>query len=493
VSEAKTDDAPTPRELIARAFTMARRSLRFWPVFVGTLLVAVAAFLLVPQIMPPVYVSQTTLIYRELIQTTNLLGRDAPVETQRQRGARMREMLLSRSNIESIIKDFSLYPDTVASRGVIEAVEEFKRHSECRVGEDTFAIKFETDDAEVAHAVTERLGKSLVEEAAKYRTEQADSTLGFLQAQQEKTKKELDDKEQKLAQFLAQHPEFAQDVMAPGGVGPAGASIRAQERRAAGGEPHVAALERQRQRILNRLASADGAPAPAAPQTDPAITATIDAARRDVERAKAHLADVQGRYTDKHPDVVAAKRRVDAANAALAAAQDAANGTTSVGGTTAPPTEADKEKLNQQLGTVQDNLARARKGTSDQADTGSWIVDLETQWAGLNRDVTEVRERYQQIQRHFFQASIIAKVEASGGAAQMVVVDPAYKPERPDRMGTRRVGAAAAFVTLLLGAFLALVLAYLDDRVYDDRDLSQLDLGGLAHAVPSPGKGARRV
>jgi uncharacterized protein involved in exopolysaccharide biosynthesis len=263
----------------------------------------------------------------------------------------------------------------------------------------------------------------------------------------------------------------------------------------AGVDPHVDALDRQRRRILARLAAAEGGPpvAEEAPM-DPAMAAALEAARRDLERASADLASAQARYTDAHPDVVAAKRRLDAAKAALEAAEQAAQVSSPLGPIAGPPTAADKQKLEQQLAVLEDNLSKARKqkteGDVDEGakKSGNWIVDLETQWASLNRDVAEVRERYQQIQRRFFQASIIAKVEASGGAAQMVVIDAAYKPERPERRGSRRVGAAGAAVALFFGALLALALAYLDDRVYDDRDLALLDLGGLAHTVPPGGR-----
>jgi uncharacterized protein involved in exopolysaccharide biosynthesis len=497
MTEPREEATPTAREWLRRGLTLTRRAVRFWPALAGAAIIAAAAALLTPRFMPPIFESKTVLVYRELLQTPTLLGtQDIPAESQRQRGTRLREMMLSRTNLEKIIVDHKLYADTVEARGMIEAVEEFRRVADCKVGEDTFYIKYEAEDPDIVHKVTERLAQSLVEQSAAYRLEQAESTKSFLEAQEQKTKKELDDKEQSLAEFLAVHPEFAQDVLMGGGSA-AGASIRAQERKNAGVDPAIQALNRQRQRLAGRLKAADGGPGvEPGPDMDPEMAAALERAKEEVEQARTALRSAESRYTEKHPDVVDAKRRLQAAESALGAAKEAALQPSPARALAPPATEDDKEKLSSQLASVEENLARARqlqqKGDdSAAAKSSNWIVDLETRWAGLNRDVMEVRERYQQIQRRLFQAAIIAKVEASGGATQMVVVDPAFRPERPARRGSRRVGAAAALIVMLIGGVIALVLAYTDERIYDEEDVRRMAIAELIHTVPAA-KGARR-
>jgi len=501
----------TPLDLIKRLLTLVKRSLRYWPVFVGALLVAGAAAVLTPKLLPPMFKSQTTLVYQELIQASTLLGRDAPVESAQQRGTRLREMVTSRTNLESVINELSIYQNAVNNFGIIEAVEEFRQDMQIEVGEDSFAITYESDDPERSYAVTKRLAESLIEQAVKYRQQGALSTQTFLKAQAARTKKELDDREQALAEFLAIHPEFAQDVMMPGGT-TAGASIRAMELRnkttpgpKAGPPPSrlppaIEALQRQRARIAARLEDKPTpAPPPPAPrEIDPAMQEAIDRAQRDVTRATGDLAGARAKYTDQHPDVQAAKRRLASAQAALGAAKSAANSSMKApppppSAPVAPMTDDERARLKQQLATIEQNLKREREkggGASVILDektqkSSNWIVDLETEWGGLNRDVAEVRERYQQIQHRFFQANIMAKVEDSGGAAQMVVVDPAFKPKRPYRRGPRRTAAGAAVIVMFLGGLIALFLAYFDDRVYDEEDLRELKLGKLAHTVPA--------
>ncbi|HZO16531.1 MAG TPA: hypothetical protein VFB62_24820, partial [Polyangiaceae bacterium] len=455
------------RRLIRRAGRLIRRSRRWWPLHLLALLVMAAAAVAVPYLLPPVYTSSAVLVYRELIPSTTLFGEDAPIETARQRGARLREMLLARSNLEAIINEFGLYPEIVHKRGKAEAVDEFLKDADCRVGEDTFAIKFEYSDPDLVQKVTARLAQSLLEQSTQYRHDQAKSTTKFLEAQRAKTKRELAEKEQALARFLAEHPEFAQDMMMAGGTSPAGASIRAQERKAQAVDPTIDALQRQRARLASRLDTIDNPSSGVTKMTppadlDPQIATMLENAQRDYERAQEEASSARSRYTEVHPDVRHAEARLARATVALRAAQKAALTSRAPARASAPPPkESDRSTLKDQLRGVENNLAAAARKKADAApgkneDVSNWIVELETEWASLNREVHDERERYQQIERSFFQATIIDHVEESGGAAQMTVVDPAYRPERPARRGSKRVGAAAAGAALAF--FVALIL-----------------------------------
>jgi uncharacterized protein involved in exopolysaccharide biosynthesis len=419
-------------------------------------------------------------------------------------------MLLARSNVEQLIVTHSLYPDVVASDGMSEAVNAFLASADARVGDDTFTLKFRYHDPALVEKVTAAMAQSLIDQSAKYRVEQARSTSDFLATQQQTAKRELMNREEALAEFLAAHPEFAHDMLASGGgAGSAGASIRAHDRKDAANEaaalPHVEALQRQRLRLAQRISAIDNpeaVPPPQAPSSaalDPQISRALDQARSQLERVSAELADVQARFTDKHPDVARARGKVAAAGAALAAAEAAASQARSDAppsplGVSAPPgTEADRKELQSRLSQVEADLKKAgsRGGaaTANGEAASGWVVDLETRWASLHRELRDVQDRYEQIERRAFHASIIDSVEAAGGAAQMTIVDPAYRPQRPAARGARRVGAAAASLVLMLLAALALLLTSIDDRLYDREDLDKLAIDGFMHVVPHDKRG----
>jgi capsular polysaccharide biosynthesis protein len=483
--------------------------------------IAAGAAFVAPLLLKPVFESTTVLLHRELISTTSVLGvRDYQVESSLQRNTRLREMLLSRTSLQKIVEDLNLYPDIVASRGLIDAVEELRLHTDCKVGSaNTFAIRHDGYDPEIVFKVTQRLGQTLTEQSAAYRREQAESTKSFLEAQHIGTRKELDASEQALAQFLAEHPEFAYDVTA-GGIYAPGASLRVSAK--APGEapetPHpaakqsddplVLALERQADRLRRRIHADDArntaqpapAPVPRAPaRLDPKKQEQIDAAQREVAAAEAELVARQARFTPKHPDVMAQQQVVAAAKAKLAAAKsdaipevDSPYDDPIPGGATGEPlTAAERAYLQKRLAAVSEKIAKARGQESSgepvevaAEDDGERIVALETRWAAVNRELDAIRERDQRIQRQLFEASIVAKVEASGNASQMVVIDEPYQPERPARRGPRRTAAMTAIGVMAIGLALALLLSILDDRPHDEVDLRRLNLGPITHVTP---------
>ncbi len=507
----------SPRAQIKRVLRVVSRAIRYWPVMVVAATLALGAALVAPRFVRPVYVSETVLLYEEVIRSRSVVGGDS-VDTGlgRNGGRRLCEMLMSRTNLQSIIKELNLYPNTVSSLGMTEAIDELRRNASCEVSRaDSFTINFRSSEPELAFAVTERLARSLIAQTAGFRAKQAESTLKFLQAQYDDKQRDLADKEQQLAVFLARHPEFAQNP-AVAALTP-GASVRANEAARAGkksaaaaavrapANAAVSALQRQAQRIRGQLADDGGGgalvTAPPPLVVDPQTQALIRQAEDEVTRARRRLSEARASKTDNHPDVVSARSRLQAAEANLAALK--ANAAAPV---TAPPTrvkvvlsDSDKQRLRAQLVAINESLEKARAAAAagdgaapatNSAD-GDRIVALETEWTSLTRSVNSARQRSAGLQRLLFSANMLATIESSGEAGRMVISDPPYKPTRPSKRGSRRVGAAAAVLVMLLGAGLAVALAFLDDRVYDAIDLERLRIGKLTHVVPKAGGGAR--
>jgi uncharacterized protein involved in exopolysaccharide biosynthesis len=500
VEEVRPEQAVrTPRDIFDRVLAVIRRAKQFWPAIAVAAVIAIPVFVVTPKLIPPVYLSETVVLYREIIQTENLLGsQQYMMENRRNVGIRLREMLLSRSNLEKIIETYKLYPDIVASDGKVDAVEKFAQKIDVRVREgETFRIQYQGDEAEVVFKVTEALAKSLVEQNRTYRVEQAESTKQFLEVEQQRTSAELNQKQGTLAEFLARHPEFAQDIVA-GGQTTAGASVRAAARTGAGvaaaAESGVEALERQARRLRQQLATPGAMPSPevpTGPMYDPTTAAAIAEAEQELIAATRTLSEKQSTYTAQHPDVVAAQARVSAAQARVAQVKAKAKPVAPAAAAAPPPAneEERREQITGQLNRVEAALARAKradKGPTDEESSAESerIVDLETEWASLNRELNEVRARYEQIQARFFRASIVASVEASGQASQMVIVDPAYLPQRPTKRGAKRTGLVGALVTVLLGVAVAFGLGALDNRLYNEQDIRRLKLGPIVHVIP---------
>ena len=476
----------TTREELERLLGVIRRCLGFWKralvVFVLTALVAGPYSITRPRS----YKSETVILYQETIRSADLTGgSESSAESGRRLGARLREALFSRASLEPIVTNLHLYADVVDRRGLVDAVDEMRKHITFRAREgDTFEISFEGGNPEEVQEVTRSLGECIVKEAAARRAEHAKVLKEFVDVESERNKLELKEKEGALANFLASHPEFKRP---PGseGVLPGRTSPPAPD------DQSLAALE-ARAAILD-LQLRNAGRAPAAPRaTAPVVAPAPDspelvAARRD-------LAEKLARFTDKHPDVLAARARVRAAEANQAAAVAAAQAATPP--ETAPEpvvgTEAEKESLRQQLAVLNSRIAARRaslRGASS-AQAGAAeapapaAVALEVEFRRLQREVNDARERQRQLDEKQFKASISASSAANDRNIQVSILDPAYRPTHAiSRPRSTLLGIALA-ICFVLALLTAVISAQLDDRIRARADLEHLDLLPVLGVIP---------
>ena len=250
----------TARDRIDRALAIALRTRRFiWPALIVVALGTAASFAYA-MLRKRVFKSETLILYREGIRSSDIVGGDDQGDRAQKLGLRLKEMVLSRTRLEQIIKQAKLYPVRVEERGMIDAVDEMREHIAFRVQDgDTFGLSFEGNDPQIVQSVTSKLAEALLAENSRTNSEQAEVTKDFLDRERGRIETELKEKETALAQFLAKHPEFAREA-ATVGQNQAGASIRAANaanaaRQAAQPkvDPALASLEREAGRLQERL------------------------------------------------------------------------------------------------------------------------------------------------------------------------------------------------------------------------------------------------
>jgi uncharacterized protein involved in exopolysaccharide biosynthesis len=321
----------------------------------------------------------------------------------------------------------------------------------------------------------------------------------FVTQQKDEASLELRKREQALAEFLAKHPEFAADANAPAGA--EGAGIRAiRDKKQAPvintGNARLYALERQRQRIQARLDAPPDAPVRVETPRSPeriAAEAQVADAQRELASAQRELEDALAKYTDKHPAAIKAQERVDGAQQRLRHAQAAVPPDESV--TLAPATPADRTKLQKELQQLDSQIADEQR-SSNKAGSGSgsaaaapvspaegganWVVELETKYAELRRQLNEQRERVGSLADSVFRAQIDASQKSAEQGGRLSVIDPAFKPVRPSGPGKTIFLLAGMVLFLALGGTLAIGLAILDDRLYRRDDIDGLGIPVLA-------------
>ncbi|HSO37038.1 MAG TPA: hypothetical protein VLT33_31150 [Labilithrix sp.] len=504
----KKDEAPkTAAETLEGILTFVRRSLMFWKrsilVFILVALAAIPGVFLKAR----VYKSEVVVQYQETIKSTDLTGGEGSGENARRVGARLKEMLLARASLEPIVTDLPRYAAIADRRGMQDAVEELRGHISFKAREgDTFEIGFEgTNPAEVRD-VTRRLGERIVQEAQSRRKEQGKATKDYLEAQSDQNKAKLRAADGALSSFLTLHPEFlpltlpggsaksvAALVVAPGGPAPPPGTK----------DPVLFQLESEAKGIERQLRAASGAPPPAPAPAPASEGPEVAAARRD-------LAEKRAQFTDQHPDVVAARRRL-----ALAIEADKKTATPPP----PPPTgggrlsEADKDALEQRLAALRRSIQARRSGApppppvsvarpagSAPGDTapggsavpGSAAVAFEVEFRRLQREVEYLKDAQRQLDDKLFKADLNAGANTSDRNIQVSILDEAYLPVHP--ISKPRSTALATFLAagIILAFLVALISARLDDRIYQRADLEVLDILPVIGVIPSTAGSRRR-
>jgi uncharacterized protein involved in exopolysaccharide biosynthesis len=505
VMAVKIAASPTPRDRLERLVDYVRKARRYWWIVAGAIVLGAALSVVFAVTRPAKYKSWSVLFYQERIQSALLQGRQA-TENQRNIGERYRELLLSRDLLAKVVEDPAInpYPDELAKDGVDAAVEELRKSVALENrGIMAFRITYTDSRPGRAQKVTERLTDLLKSKENEIRDEQVKATAEFAETQKKVASEQMRERQRALSEFLAKHPEFAQEDM-----GGAGAGIRARTKRnnelagTPSGNPRVLALERQRARIKARLDAPPGltpvvvrTPRTASPARQ-AAEAVVAEAQREQRAAERALEEAVARgYTDKHPTVVKAREAVADAKQRVKNAQAAVPDDPDADPLPlAPATEADRAKLEKQLSQVEQELSRERKRDttsntpSTPDDPVAAVVNLEADYANLQDAVDEQRERVQSLADAVFRAQIDASQQLAEQGAHLAVVSPAFRPIKPFGSGKKILVLAGVALFATLGIAFALGLAIIDDRLYRRAEVEELGLGSVLAVIPAAAK-----
>src|SRR5262245_42003746 len=105
---------PSPGSGLPNPMVIIRRALAHWPVAAIVMFIGVLATAQVVRMRKPLYRSETVIFYRP-----GVLSGDGASQTDvlRTLGTKLKEMLLSQSNLKKILDEKHLYQDVVDKRG----------------------------------------------------------------------------------------------------------------------------------------------------------------------------------------------------------------------------------------------------------------------------------------------------------------------------------------------------------------------------------------
>jgi succinoglycan biosynthesis transport protein ExoP len=420
--------------------------------FAAALLLGVAIAFLIP----PVYRSGGTILIEsqqiptDLVQSAVTSYADERIEVIKQR-------VMTRENLLRIIRKYALFADEGPAFTPSDQIDEMRRTIAVdlvqanvradRAGPATiaFSISFEHRRAEIAQAVANDLLTLFLEENVKVRTQRASQATEFLTQESEKLKKDLDALETQIAQYKQEHGANLPDNVALGmaAMQRVEADLRQVERDHAAAEDALRALETER-----TLGPVDTAANPS-----------------ELQRARAEVARLAATYTENHPDLKTARRRLESLEAAGADAAPAAGGRRGSADAATTRIDARAASLRERIRVLAGQRAalRGRLGQMDAALVRS--PQVERGLLALTRDYQSAQRKYEEILAKKMTAQVAENLEDDQKAERFRVLEPPTLPDKPVKPDRKRLLALSLVLAAAVAAGVVAVMETLHGTV----------------------------
>jgi len=414
-----------------------RRWFVILPVVVSTVAGLITAF-----IMHPVYESAATVLIESPQVPDDLIGalsggRGGVGDMIGQRIARARERVLSRQDIIRLIRTYNLYPreqrtmplskivDKMREDTTIEAIDngigmapQPNRKNLGLANTIAITVAFDYDDPVKAQLVAQQFVDHFLEADASTQVSQATDTVNFLTEQANTIQAQIAQLEQRATQIKTQNGA----VLALGGLSGNAVQDFSQI------DSQIAGLQAQNSRLQAAMGSA----------------APPDSA---VAQAEAQLRVAQAKFSDTHPDVIAARAQVDAARRAAAGRP-----------TGADPIAAQIAANRAQIASLQSARGMIASRSSSYQAAASRAPALVGQVEQLEKAADVLREQYRTIGVKLQAAQIQARMESEQKGERLTLADPPVVPDHPLRPNRPLIIAGSIAGGFAIGLALVLLI-----------------------------------
>ena len=415
--------------------TLSRRKGLIVSVFVVVSLLA--AYL--ATVLPNVYQSSALILVTPQRVPTSFVASTVTVDL----GERMQSItqeIMSRTQLEKIVQEFNLYVKVISLEDRINALRNSIKIESRR--NNVFQLAFASEDPEKAKQVTSRLAALFIEQNLNVREQQAQGTRSFINAEAERLRNELEEQEAVVSKYKATHGYELPDQL--------DTNLRSLEQLRRGLEANnqrVTALQERKGILQKQAAEAD------LPKTD-ALTASLPNAAVSMphgvqlEMKKKELDSLLQRYSNRHPDVIRAKKEIQAL-------ENDSNNTASSQPNSTKTSNVNpvKQVLQTQLRDIDSEtkaLDMQSEGIRNQISVLQTRVD-NTPARGLalakiSRGYDITLRKYQDLLAKSLESELSENMEKKQKSEQFQILDPAnlpIKPVRPNRLMIVMAGLVA--------------------------------------------------
>lgn len=421
----------------------------------------------VAYLIPSVYhASAKILVQSQQIPTE--LARPTVMTSAAQQISVMRQRLMTRANLLSIIRKYDLYPakrktaslsdlvQRIRDAAVIEHIVAGPRRSQQAIA---FSVAFEYSDPKLASAVANEFVALILEWNIKSRTERAAETHKFFIKQIEQLEKQIAAQEALIVQFKNENAGTLPDTLGYRRVLHTRLQTQYSEI-----DRQLVTQKAERERLAN---SEDGT----------ATVEDLNASEAQLAQLRLQLTQLLAVYSERHPSVRKTKRRIEALEKVSAeenetkakAAADPSSQVVKVNSRASIQVAAIDRKINDLLA----ERTELRKTITNIEQTIAHTPQVEIALSKLTRQHELLQFQQRTAQAKASQAATGELLEESRQAERFEVIERATTPSRPAKPNRPLLVLAGFFASIATGVGLVFLVELLDSSIHSATDLER--------------------
>lgn len=463
-----------------------RRHLQFLiPLFFGWVIVWGASW-----VLPSRFRSSTTILVEQPTMPQSYVAPNINDDLQT-RLASMKEQILSRTRLISIVQKLNLYGDAKGKLTDDQKIANMRKDIEVDLVQDpqrqnisSFTISYSAHNPRLAQQVTAELTELFIGENLKVRQQESEGTTDFLEKQLEDARESLSEQEAKVREFENGH-EGALPTQEASNL----AILNSLQSQLQSEEDALNTAKQQRvylQALLEQERNAQSHTRSGGEGSDssgPTDLGTVDA---ELEKLRAQLADLSSRYTDSYPDVQYTKSQIaklETVRDNLVAASKKSRETKQPGDNSAvdPTLTGPAQQTQSQL---QGNQLEIQNRESAVAGLKARINDYqgrlnaepstEQELDDLTRGYDQSKANYDDLLKKKDESAMATSMEEMQQGERFTMLDPPSLPSKPDFPNRLKFCGYGLGAGIALGLLCAGIFEFLDDRLHSEQEIKSI-------------------
>jgi len=457
-------------EVVRQLLSTARGMWRFrWPGLVVAWVVAVVGVIVVFKIPDQYEASARIYVDTQSILKPLMAGLTVQPNVEQQ-VAMLSRTLISRPNVEKLIRMADMDLKTESKLEQEALIERLSREIQVKnTGRDNlYTLAFREADQEKAKRVIQSLVSIFVESSLGASRKDTDSAKTFLNEQIKQYEAKLEEAEARLKEFRMRNLEMQ---AADGKDAPARLAEIGRQLEQAKLELREAENARDAAKAQLAAEKGQGPTSSLATQSilqESAISVATPEIDARIESVKRNLDGLLQRFTEQHPDIIAARRLLkeleEQKKKEVAELRKAAMAAPGTPGQAAPQVSPAAMELNRLLAASEVQVAslKARVSEFTARFTAARAAlktspQIEAEQAQLNRDYGVIKKNYEDLVSRRQSAVMSGELDVASGVADFRLIDPprvSPQPVSPNRLVLLPLALAAAVGAGLALAFL---------------------------------------